>query len=91
MFYSCFFRSHGLCLFLYPAYEILLYRDSYENCVDWKCAADLEINFRILGAITVYPFMREIIAWMKDGVHMGLDFGISFGVILFDLRSRGWL
>ena len=81
---------HGLCVFLYPVYELPLYCDSDERFVHWKCAADLGINFTFLNVFTIYPYMRDIIAWTKNGVQFGLDFGLAFGVILPDLQYRGW-
>ncbi len=79
---------HGLCLYLYPMYELPFYWNSDEKFVNWKCAADIGVNIIAMDIITIYPYMRDIIAWTKDGVKVGMDFGIAIGVYLPDFKYR---
>ena len=70
----------GLCLYLYPAYNIPLYA---RNCKPYlKCfsAVDVGYNFTIFGsALSLYPYIRTIVGWNSHDSRYGIDCGLSVG------------
>lgn len=78
------FSLNGLCLYLYPVYQIPVYTKGYEPYLKWKMAVDLGYNFTLLDGISVYPFYRNIIGWNADDFRWGFDLGIAVGFYFRD-------
>ncbi len=83
-----FVSMRGLCVFLYPIYQIPVYNTCPDSFVKWKSAFDIGYNLVLIDAITVYPYMRTIGAWTKTGFQPYLDFGIAIGVYFPDYKYR---
>lgn len=78
------FPLNGLCLYLYPVYQIPVYKRNYEPYLKWKMAFDLGYNLTLLETVTIYPYMRNIIGWNSNDFRYGLDFGIAVGIYFQD-------
>lgn len=74
----------GICIYLYPAYQIPIYTWNYEPYLKWKMAFDLGYNLTLLETVTIYPYMRNIIGWNSKDFRYGLDFGIAVGIYFHD-------
>ena len=76
---------NGLCLYLYPVYQIPVFtRDGYTPYLSWKTAFDIGYNFLILGGITVYPYVRNVVGWNSQDIRYGIDFGLAIGMYFPD-------
>lgn len=78
------FPLNGLCVYLYPVYQIPIYNITYEPYLKWKMAFDLGYNLTVLETVTIYPYMRNIIGWNSNDFRYGLDFGIAVGIYFHD-------
>lgn len=83
-----FTSQHGFALFLHPMYQVPVYKDSPESFVKWKSAWDIGFNLVVFDFVTVYPYMRNILAWTNDGFKPYLDFGFAIGTFFPDNNYR---
>lgn len=76
------FQLNGLCVYLYPLYQIPVYTENYKPYLNWKSAVDVGYNFTVLNCITVYPYIRNIFGWNSSTFRYGFDCGLAIGFLL---------
>lgn len=75
----------GLCLYLYPMYQIPIFKKNTDTSyLSWKSAVDVGYNLVVLDALTIYPFIRNIFGWNSHDFRYGLDCGIAVGFYFKD-------
>ncbi len=71
----------GLCLYLYPVYQIPIYTQNHKPYLKWLSAFDLGYNFSFIqGLMSVYPYLRYVVGWSAHDVRQALDCGIALGI-----------
>lgn len=80
--------QRGLCLFLYPMYQVPVYKTCSNSFLKWKSAVDVGYNLVLFDSITVYPYLRSIFAWTDQGAKGYLDFGVALGIFFPDYKYR---
>ena len=78
---------NGFCFYLYPAYQIPVYKENSSSYLAWKTAFDLGYNMTLLNCITIYPYIRNIFGWNSGDFRYGFDCGISIGLYIHDLMQ----
>lgn len=81
------FPLNGLCVYLYPLYQIPVYTQGYESYLKWKSSFDIGYNLTLLNCITVYPYIRNIIGWNSNDIRYGFDCGFAIGIYFKDIKQ----
>ncbi|MBO5117573.1 MAG: hypothetical protein J6C25_08720 [Treponema sp.] len=76
------YQLNGLCLFIYPGYQIPVFYRECEPYIKWKTAIDLGYNLTLASVITVYPYVKGILYWTEKDTRVAFDFGFSIGVYM---------
>lgn len=76
------YQLNGLCLFIYPGYQIPVFYRECEPYIKWKTAIDFGYNLTLASVITVYPYVKGIFYWTEKDTRFAFDFGFSIGVYM---------
>lgn len=76
------YQLNGLCLFIYPGYQIPVFYRECEPYIKWKTAIDFGYNLTLASVITVYPYVKGILYWTEKDTRVAFDFGFSIGVYM---------
>lgn len=76
----------GFCIYFYPMYQVPIYTEG-ESYFKWKNAIDIGYNFVIFNALSVYSYIRNMVAYNGHDCRYMIDFGIAIGLYFDDRES----